>query len=235
MTTHHTFPGRWLTATAMVFGPVLLLVAVLLRWPFHYFFPDQLAAVATHPALMTAAHTAFIAGTVLLAPAVVALTHQIGRTRPLLAAWGGCLVLVGLLERTFHAGIDQAAHGLVQHHGAQAATDLVGTSYQNVHLFSFLSFTILFGWLVLAFAAYRSGVLGPARALALAAMCLLPLGVLKGTEVTSVIAVVGLCVALAPGGLRLASNGPKPSRRSVLTTLATTTALGALAYASTLG
>jgi hypothetical protein len=235
MTTHYTFPGRWLAATAMVFGPVLLLVAVLLRWPFHYFFPDQLAAVVTHPALMTAAHTAFIAGTVLLAPAVIALAHQIGRTRPILATWAAGLVLVGLFERTFHAGIDQAAHGLARHHGAEFATDLVSQSYQDMHLFSFLSFTILFGWLVLAFAAYRSSVLGPVRAVALAGMCLLPLGVLKGTEITSVIAIVGLCVALVPGGLRLASNGPRPSRRSGLITLTSTSALAALAYASTLG
>lgn len=235
MTPHCTFPGRRLTATAMVFGPVLLLVAVLLRWPFHYFFPQQLAAVATHPTLMTTAHTAFIAGTVLLAPAVVGLTHRIARTRPLLAAWGAGLVLVGLFERVFHSGIDQAAHGLVQHRGVESATELVSQSYQNVHLFSFLSFTILSGWLVLAFAAYRSGEFGPVRALGLAAMCLLPLGVLKGTEVASVIAVVGLCVAFVPDGVRSALSGPRPSGRSVLITFAGGLALGALAYVSTLG
>jgi hypothetical protein len=235
MTTHYTFPGRWVAAGTMVLGPVLLLVGTLLRWPFHYFFPQQLAAVAERPGVMTAAHTAVVAGTVLLAPAVIALAHQIGRTRPALATWGAALVLVGLFERTFHAGIDQAAHGLVRREGAEAATVLVGQSYQDLHLFSFLSFTILFGWLVLAFAAYRSGALGPFRALALAAMCLLPLGVLKGTEITSVIAVVGLCTAFIPSGVRLAFGGPKPNRRSVLLTLATAPALGALAYVSTLG
>jgi hypothetical protein len=176
-----------------------------------------------------------LAGTVLLAPAVLALAHRIGRTRPVLAAWGAGLVLVGLFERTFHAGIDQAAHGLVRRGGATFATDLVGQSYQDLHLFSFLSFTILSGWLVLAFAAYRSGVLGPTRAVALATMCLLPLGVLKGTEITSVIAVAGLCAAFVPTGLRQAFNGPRPSRKSLLLTLTTVPALGALAYVSTLG
>ncbi|GAB2957451.1 hypothetical protein [Saccharothrix stipae] len=235
MTSHYTFPGRWVAAGAMILGPVLLLVGTLLRWPFHYFFPQQLAAVAEQPGLMTAAHTAVMAGTVLLAPAVVALAHQIGRTRPVLATWGAALVLVGLFERTFHAGIDQAAHGLVRRQGAEAATLLVGQSYQDVHLFSFLSFTILFGWPMLAFAAYRSRALGLFRSLALASMCLLPLGVLKGTEVTSVIAVVGLCAAFLPSGVRLALGGPKPTRKSILLTLATTPALGALAYVSTLG
>ena len=231
----YTFPGRWLGAGAMILGPVLLLVGTLLRWPFHYFFPQQLAAVAEQPARMTAAHTSVIAGTVLLAPAVLALAHRIGRTRPVPAAWGAALVLVGLFERTFHAGVDQAAHGLVRRQGAEFVTDLVGRSYQDLHLFSFLSFTIPFGWLVLAFAAYRSGVLGPVRAAALAAMCLLPLGVLKGTEITSVIAVVGLCAAFLPTGIRQARDGPRPSRRSVLLTLTTVPALGALAYVSTLG
>jgi hypothetical protein len=231
----YTFPGRWIGAGTMILGPLLLLVGVLLRWPFHFFFPQQLAAVAEHPGLMTAAHTLMIAGTVLLAPAVLGLAHRIGQTRPALATWGASLVLVGLFERTFHAGIDQAAHGLVRREGAATATTLVGQSYQDLHLFSFLSFTILFGWLVLAFAAYRSGVLGPVRAVALASMCLLPLGVLKGTEITSVIAVAGLCAALIPTGLRQALTGPRPSRRSVLLTLTTAPALGALAYISTLG
>lgn len=231
----YTFPGRWIGAGAMILGPVLLLVGTLLRWPFHYFFPQQLAAVAEQPALMTAAHTSVIAGTVLLAPAVIALANRIGRTRPVLAAWAAALVLVGLFERTFHAGVDQAAHGLVRRQGAEFATDLVGRSYQDLHLFSFLSFTIPFGWLMLAFAAYRSGVLGPVRATALAAMCLLPLGVLKGTEITSVIAVAGLCVAFLPTGLRQALDGPRPSRKSVLLTLTTIPSLGALAYVSTLG
>ncbi|MCC8246452.1 hypothetical protein [Saccharothrix luteola] len=210
-----TFPGRWAGAGAMILGPVLLLVGTLLRWPFHYFFPQQLLALAEQPARMTAAHTLVLAGTVLLAPAVIALAHRIGRTRPVLATWGAALVLVGLFERTFHAGIDQAAHGVVRRQGAAFATDLVSQSYQDVHLFSFLSFTILSGWLVLAFGAYRGGVLGLPGAAALAATCLLPLGVLKGTEITSVIAVASLCAAFVPLGIRQALDGPdRPASRS---------------------
>ena len=231
----YTFPGRWIGVATMILGPLLLLVGTLLRRPFHYFFPQQLAAVAERPAVMTAAHALVIAGTVLLMPAVLGLAHRIGRTRPALATWAASLVLVGLVERTFHAGIDQAAHGLVRHQGPEAATALVSQSYQDLHLFSFLSFTIVFGWPALAFAAYRTGTLGLTRALALAAMCLLPLGVLKGTEITSVIAVVGLCLAFIPTGLHQALNGPRPTRRALLLTLTTAPALGALAYASTLG
>ncbi|QQQ79930.1 hypothetical protein IOD16_16980 [Saccharothrix sp. 6-C] len=231
----YTFPGRGLGAAALILGPVLLLAGTLLRLPYHYFFPQQLIAVTEQPARMAAAHTLVIAGTVLLAPAVLSLAHRIGQTRPALASWGAALVLVGLFERTFHAGIDQAAHGLVRREGATFATDLVSQSYQDLHLFSFVSFTILLGWPVLAFAAYRSRVLGPFRATALALTCLLPLGVLKGTEITSVIAVAALCATFLPTGLRQAFDGPRPTRKSVLLTLTTLPTLTALAYVSTLG
>lgn len=235
MTNPPSFPGRWIGAGTLILGPLLLLVGTLLRRPFHFFFPRQLAAVASDPALMTAAHTAVTAGNVLLAFAVIALAHRIGSSRPVLASWAATLVLVGLFERTYHAGIDQAAHGLVRREGVAGATALVGESYQDLHLFSFLSFTIVSGWLVLAYAAYRTGALGRVRAVALAATSALPLGVLKGTEITSVIAVVGLCVALIPSGVQLLRSGPPPTRKSILLTATAVPALGALAYVSTLG
>ncbi|MFI9011116.1 hypothetical protein ACIGNX_28165 [Actinosynnema sp. NPDC053489] len=233
--TDYAFPGRWIGAGTMVLGPALLLVGTLLRLPFHYFFPRQLVAVAEHPTLMTTAHALVVAGNVLLAFAVLSLAHRIGRERPVAATWGAALVLVGLLERTFHAGIDQAAHNVVRHQGVEVATAQVSQSYQDLHLFSYLSFTILIGWPVLAYAAYRSRVFGPFRALALATTCLLPLGVLKGTEPTSVLAVAGLCAALAPTGIRDLLTAPRPSRGSVLATLIAVPVVGALAYVSTLG
>ncbi|MFE2757101.1 hypothetical protein ACFXGA_34410 [Actinosynnema sp. NPDC059335] len=235
MTHHHTFPGRWIGAGTLILGPLLLLAGTLLRRPFDFSFPRQLAAVASDPALMTAAHTAVTAGNVLLAFAVITLAHRIGRSRPVLASWAATLVVVGLFERTFHAGIDQAAHGLVRREGVARATELVSASYQELHLFSFLSFTIVAGWPVLAYAAYRTGALGRVRAVALAATCALPLGVLKGTEITSVIAVTGLCVALIPSGVQLLRTGPPPTRNAILLTATTVPALAALAYVSTLG
>lgn len=60
------FPGRWLTGSSLVLGPVLLLSGVLLRARFPFFFPDQLAAYDGHPALMRASYSCFAAGTVAL-------------------------------------------------------------------------------------------------------------------------------------------------------------------------
>lgn len=216
-------------------GPVLLLVGTVLRSPFHFFFPDQLRAVAEHPGLMTAAYTAFLAGNVVMWAAVAFLAQRIGETRPGWAVWAGVLVTVGLFGRTFHAGVDHAAFSATRQLGVQEATELVSRGYGDLHLFSFLSFTIMFGWFVLAFAAYRSGVLGPIRAVGVAAMGLLPLGVLKGTEVLSIVGTAGLCLALVPFGIRVLWEQPRLTRRNVLVAVPVTVGLGALAVLSTLG
>lgn len=235
MRNDYVFPGRRIAGISMILGPVLLLTGTLLRSRVNFFFPDQLKAMSEHPGLMTAAYTCFLAGNVLLWPAIVALATKIGQTKPALAAWGGTLVLIGLFERTFHAGIDQAALGLAERRGPGFAEGVVSESYQDIHLFSFLSFTIMFGWYVLAFAAYRAKALGVVQSIGLATMGLLPLGVLKGTELVSIIGTVGLGVALVPAGIGALLEGPKPNRRTVLLTAIAVPALGALAYVSTLG
>ncbi|MFD4672201.1 hypothetical protein ACFWNN_20890 [Lentzea sp. NPDC058450] len=226
------FPNGWVGGAALVAGPVLLLVGTLLRSPFHFFFPDQLKAVAAHPALMQAAYTAFLAGHVVMWAAVAFLVHRIGANR--WAAWGGVLVTVGLFGRTFHAGVDHAAFSATKHRGVAEATELVAQGYGDLHLFSYLAFTIAFGWYVLAFGAYRGG-LGRVRSVALATMGLLPLGVLKGAEIVSVIGTIGLCVALVPLGVQVLREQPRPTRKNVLTAVPVALGLGALAVLSTMG
>jgi hypothetical protein len=66
-------------------------------------------------------------------------------------------------------------------------------------------------------------------------MGLLPLGVLKGTEVLSIVGTVGLCVALVPLGVQAIREQPRPTRRNVLTAVPVAVGLGALAFLSTLG
>ena len=229
------FPGRWLAGTSLLLGPVLLLSGVLLRARFHFFFPDQLAAYDQYPVLMTTSYSCFAAGTVVLWPAVSALALRIGAVRPTPGALGGGLVMVGLFARTFHAGVDHLAFGLVDAQGRRSAVAAVAASYQSFHIFQYASFAVMAGWLVLAAGAWRSRVLGPVRCLALALMALLPLGVLKGTTPLSIVGAAGLCVALVPLGLATLLDGPRPARRSVA--WFGVGALGAvvLGYASSLG
>ncbi|MEV6394045.1 hypothetical protein AB0M39_04565 [Streptomyces sp. NPDC051907] len=218
------FPGRWAGGVCLVAGPLLLGAGVLLRIPFPFFFPEQLAARVEHPGLITASYGAFAAGTVLLWPALAVLAARIGRRSPGLALWGGIFAVLGLFARTFHAGVDHLAFQLADREGARAATRFVGEAYGAFHIFSALNLAIMGGWLLLAVGAWRAGVLGPVRALALAATAALPLGVLKGATALSVVAVAGLCLAVVPLGITVLRDGPAPRRATTLRWTAAVTA-----------
>ncbi|WP_201761306.1 MULTISPECIES: hypothetical protein [unclassified Nonomuraea] len=215
------FPGRWVSAVALIAGPTLLMTGILLRSRFHFFFPDQLAAYTRHPELVTAAYASFACGVILLCPAVMTLAHRIAATRPLWGLWGGCLVIAGLFTRTFQYGTDHLAFHLTDALGLPAMIGGIEHYYAawwdtQWHPFRMLSGAAFAGWIVLAVGAYRSGALGLGRSVALGLMSALALGTLKGTQIPqSVIAVGGLCVALVPLGFSLLRDGPPPSRRAV--------------------
>jgi hypothetical protein len=210
------FPGRCVGGVSLILGPILLLTGVLLRIQFHFFFPQQLAAFHSHPTLITASYSCFLAGNILLWPAIVTLAQMIGAQKPYWALWGGTLVLFGLFARTFHAGVDQLAFQLVRVHSAEVAARTVASSYGAFHVISTLNPVILFGWMVLAIGAYLSGVLGLSRSVALGSMAALMIGVLKGTTWVSVAATGGLCIALVPLGIQVLREAPTPSGRTVL-------------------
>ncbi|WP_406286234.1 hypothetical protein [Streptomyces sp. NBC_00209] len=220
------FPGRWVGGMSLVAAPLLLGAGVLLRLPFHFFFPEQLAARVEHPGLIAVSYGAFAAGTVLLWPGLAVLAVRIGRRSPGMALWGGVLAVLGLFARTFHAGVDHLAFQFADRQGAEAAALFVGETYSAFHIFSALNIAIMAGWPVLAAGAWRARVLGPVRASALAATAVLPLGVLKGTTPLSVVAVAGLCLALVPLGVTVLRDGPAPGRATARRwTLAVTAAL----------
>lgn len=210
------FPGRWVGGIALVIAPVLLLTGVLLRIRFPFFFPEQLAAYQSNPSLLFASYSAFLAGNIFLWPAVMTLARLIGLKRPGWAIWGGSFVIFGLFARTFHAGIDHLAFQLVNVQGLDSATVAVSESYGAFHIVSVLSGTIMFGWVLLAIGAFLSGTLGAVRAVALALMAILMLGVLKGSTVVSVIATAGLCVAMCPLGIKVLREGERPRLRDIL-------------------
>ncbi|MDK0522138.1 hypothetical protein [Streptomyces sp. ML-6] len=210
------FTGRWVGGAAMVLAPLLMLAGALLRVRFPFFYPGQLAAYERHPALMATAYGLFAAGGVLLWPAAAVIAARIGARSPGWGLWGGVLVVFGLFARTFHAGVDHLALQLVRSRGAEAATEAVTAGYGAFHVFAALNLAVLAGWIVLALGAWRTRVLGPVRACALALTAALPLGVLKGTTPLSLVALAGLCVALVPSGLGLLREAPRPGRAAVL-------------------
>lgn len=213
------FPGRWIGGACLILGPLLLLVGAGLRMPFHYFFPQQLAAFAEHPHRITAAYSVWALGHVTLIFAVLTLTALIGRWNRVWAAWAGSLAILGLFTRTFHGGIDHLAFQLVQVQSLEQAVQAVDDSYRAFHAFRYLNGAIMMGWMLLAIGAYRSGTLVWPRALALGLMVMVPFGTLKGTEIRA-IGLLGLAIALIPLGIAILRQGPPPTRRAIGWTIA---------------
>ncbi|GGS72995.1 hypothetical protein GCM10010156_34910 [Planobispora rosea] len=210
MKTNEGFPGKWIEGTGLVLGPTLVMIGVLLKLGHDAFFPGQLAAFADSPAQMTAAYSCFAAGVVLLAPAVLGVAGRIDATHPRLARWGLALALAGLFARTFHAGVSHLASQLVDVQGLGTAQQAVSGQYGSFHVFQTINLATMVGWIVLAVGAWRAGVLGRVQSSGLALMTAMPLGVLKGSGVMSIVAAAGLCLALVPLGIKVLSQGPAP-------------------------
>jgi hypothetical protein len=210
---HFQFPGRWLGGISLVLAPVLLLAGEIMKLRFDFFFPEQLRAYQNHPGLMFTAYSLFLAGNILLWPAIITLANLIGRTKPVWAVWGGSLVIFGLFARTFHSGINHLAFQLVNILSLPKATEVLAQSYGAFHIVSTLSGAILFGWAVLAIGGWLSGTLRPVQVVALAMMSALMIGVLKGGSAMSVIATGSLCIAFIPLGVRVLSQGAMPPAR----------------------
>ena len=214
------FPGRWIGGTSMIIAPILLLTGGLLRLQFDFFFPQQLKAFQEYPTLIFASYSCFLAGNILLWPAIMTLSRLIGQTKPGWALWGGTFVILGLFARTFHYGINHLAFQLVKIHNLSEATKTVADAYGAFHIVSALSGAIMFGWILLGIGAYLSGILNLIQSIALGLMSTLMLGVLKGSSIASIVALTGLCIALLPLGVKVLKDGPRPTTRSVLSWIA---------------
>jgi hypothetical protein len=200
----------------MVAGPLLLLAGALLRLPFDFFFPAQLAAFERHPGVLATSYALFAAGNLVLLPAVLLLAGRVAARSPGWGLWGGLLVLSGTVARVFHSGMDHMAFRFADALGAPVTTEAVSATYGSFQIFSILNVAILLGWTVLAIGAWRTRVLGLAGAVALALTSALPLGLLKGTTVLSLVALGGLAFALVPLGVRELLRRPRPRPRPVV-------------------
>lgn len=198
------FPGRWVEGVSALLSPLLLLTGVLLRLGYDGFFPSQLAAFAESPTLMTVSYSCCTAGLVLAFPVVIGLARRAG------SVWGGMAVLLGLLARTFHAGINHLAFQLVDTQGLAQAQKAIEGTYGAFHIFHAVNIATFLGWIVLAVATWRSGALGRVQSVALGLMSAMPLGVLKGTGPMSIVAALGLCVAFLPYAIKLLKEGERP-------------------------
>jgi hypothetical protein len=220
------FPGRWIGGVALVLGPMVLGAGYLLRYlssataltpqqqawaegqPFAAY--GQLLAYTSDPGLVTLAYAVFALGALLLFPAFVALAQCAGGG---LARWGAALLVAGLFARLYFAGADQTAFQLTEVIGLDGATkaimkEYVDISYGPWRVPVWASVGQYAGSLLLAVAAWRSGLFGTGRAVMLLLAGGTWVGVLKGASIPDVLVTGLLCVALVPLGARVLRGRP---------------------------
>ncbi|TQN28749.1 hypothetical protein FHX37_4113 [Haloactinospora alba] len=189
------FPGRWLSGISLATAPVLLLAGELLKAPFHFYFPDQIAAHGDRPGRLFWAYSLWFLGLLMLWPAFVALAARIARSRPWLGRAVGALTIVGLLVNSFYEGVNYLAFRLSEVSGEALATHLIEEIYPRFSIAYALTWTDNLGWLLLAVGLLLTRTVGVVRFL-----CILPMaghasGILKGFTVGGVVLDVLLCVA----------------------------------------
>ncbi|TMR93659.1 hypothetical protein [Nonomuraea basaltis] len=226
------FPGRWIGGATLVLGPVVMCAGYLLRYlstitaltpqqqawaeaqPFAAY--GQLLAYTSEPALLTLSYAVFALGAVLLFPAFVALAQRVGGG---LAFWGATLLVAGLFSRLYSAGADQTAFQLTEVIGLDQATNAIMNEYVDISYGPWrgkvwASVGQYAGSLLLAVAAWRSGVFGTARALMLLLAGGTWMGVLKAASIPDALVTALLCVALVPLGVRMLRDRlPVPAGR----------------------
>lgn len=208
------WPGTRFGAGALILAPLLLLAGEVVRSGHDYFYPAQLAAMARVPATILTSYALYTAGLVLMIPAFFALGGLIGRQRPGWAFWAVTIALVGSTVRIFQEGIGFLALRLVDAQGLETATRAVSDTYGAYYVLQTLDGSDNLAWAVLAIGAYRARVLGWAPALGVAFMMTHYSGVLKGTDLSTLLGAVLLAAVLVPLGAALWRRAEPVSRRA---------------------
>jgi len=208
------WPGTRFGAGALILAPLLLLAGEAVRSGHDYFYPAQLAAMTTVPRTILTSYALYTAGLVLLIPAFFALAELIGRERPGWAFWGATIAVVGSAVRLFQDGISFLSLQLVHAQGLEAAKQAVGDTYGAYYVLETLNGSDNLAWAVLAIGAYRAGVLGWTPAIGVAYMMTHYSGVLKGTDLSSLLGAVLLAAVFVPLGVSLWRRAEPVSRRA---------------------
>ncbi|WP_154697097.1 hypothetical protein [Lentzea guizhouensis] len=191
---------------ALVLGPVVWFAALLVRHlgvetagftvaerarfdaePFAA--PEQLAAYARNPELVTAGYALFALAAILLCATVVVFAREIGGR---LALAGAALFVASLFARLYFSGIDLAAFELVDRTGLEKATEFVMNAYVDLSYGLWrvpvtASVGSIAGAVVLAVAGWRAKALGVVRCLLLLSFGWVFMGVLKEADLATVV------------------------------------------------
>jgi hypothetical protein len=219
------FPGPVIGGLALIAGPVLWCVGLLLRYLPNrmglipadrvadldaqmFAAPTELAMYAANPALVATGYAVFLLGAAVLFATYATLGRIAAVASPRLALWGAALLILSLFARFFHAGAETTAFQLVDLQGADAATAFVLQSYQTIaygpwRIPVWCSAGQFLGVVLLTVAAYRARFFGLAQCAAMIWGGWLWAGVLKESHLMDVIASAAVCAVLVPLGIRL--------------------------------
>jgi len=197
---------RHMRVLALVLGPVVWFAALLVRHlgvetagftaadrarfdaePFAA--PEQLAAYARNPELVTAGYALFALAAILLCVTVVVFAREIGGR---LALAGAALFIASLFARLYFSGVDLAAFELVDRTGLENATEFVMSAYVDLSYGLWrvpvtASAGSIAGAVVLAIAGWRAKALGVVRCLLLLSFGWVFMGVLKEVDLATVV------------------------------------------------
>ncbi|ANZ35637.1 hypothetical protein BBK82_05645 [Lentzea guizhouensis] len=151
--------------------------------------PEQLAAYARNPELVTAGYALFALAAILLCATVVVFAREIGGR---LALAGAALFVASLFARLYFSGIDLAAFELVDRTGLEKATEFVMNAYVDLSYGLWrvpvtASVGSIAGAVVLAVAGWRAKALGVVRCLLLLSFGWVFMGVLKEADLATVV------------------------------------------------
>ena len=124
--------------------------------------PEQLAAYARQPELVTAGYALFALASILLCGTVIVFAREIGGR---VALVGGAMLVAALFARLYFSGVDLAAFELVDRVGLEQATSLTMESYVDLSYGLWripvtASAGSIVGAVLLAVAGWRAGRLG---------------------------------------------------------------------------
>jgi len=200
------FPGRTLAGIAMVAAPPLAFIGSTLGISSY----DERGArfvqgMVAHPVLFDLGAQFALSGVIVLMVAVIGLAQLVAPARPRLGRTGALLSLIGLCGPVSFESTYWAASHLTDteaHRGAAAlmidTSQIIPSTVMNVS-----GPALVVGFVLLAVAAAKAGVLGRTRAIALGATCLIPVGFISGYLAISAAVFVLTGVALVPLGVRL--------------------------------
>jgi len=198
------FAGDRFTGLCMIAAPLLLATgAALLVGIYEGSADDRLEAFAANQARASVAVNAAIAGVVLAVFAVAGVAVMVARHRPGLGRAGGTLTIIGLFGPAFFLGINHVGIQLADLADRPGAARVFENAETTPNIVNLAGPALLVGFVLLAVGTAKTGVLPRPRSWALGAAALIPIGLISGFVIISVIACLALAAALVPLGFRL--------------------------------